>query len=170
METTFEQIYSREDIQKAIVKLTPGINCWIRSIDKPVALCVLKGGVIFYTDLIRRLLPVDMAFCSASTYNVDGSAKDKKTYTVPNLKDRNVLIIDDICDSGQTLEDIKTNLINNNSREVKSVVLIHRVGYEQVHHPDWCAFTYKGPEWFAGYGMDYEDRGNTPDISIVCKK
>ena len=84
------------------------------------------------------------------------------------VKDRRVLIVDDICDSGRTLKAIHESLLSRGAKEVMAAVLVQRTSTEPTFGPRWVGFTYDGPEWFVGYGMD--DGGgwrNLPDIYLV---
>lgn len=84
------------------------------------------------------------------------------------VKGRVVLVVDDVCDSGRTLEALERDLMERGAREVRTVVLIRRLLDRPSFVPCWIGFEYKGPEWFVGYGMDDGQRWrNLPAVHII---
>ena len=84
------------------------------------------------------------------------------------FRGRAVLLIDEICDSGKTLQAISTRIVEEGAMEIKTVVLINRHLRGKEVKPDWAAFTDDGPEWFVGFGLDDQTRNsNLSDIYIL---
>ena len=112
-----EVIYRRnEDIIPRIREISKEINQWIIEAEErtglPVlAVCVLRGSVCFYTDLLLNIpSSVEIAFCRAQSYSIANNSQEKGVKV--NISDlqpagRAVLLIDDICDSGSTLLTLK---------------------------------------------------------------
>lgn len=134
--------------------------------------CVLKGGAFFMCELAKRItIPVSMDFMSVSSYGSEtkssGVVKIVKDLDEP-LKDKNVIIVEDIVDSGRTLsyllEMLKDRepksmalctLLDKPERRVKEV----KVDYTGFQIPD---------EFVVGYGLDYDQRyRNLPYIGVV---
>ena len=130
-----------------------------------VVIVVLKGAFIFAADLTRRLydqgITPELDFIRAASYG----AGDKSSGTVEttldvstDLKNRPVLLVDDIVDSGRTLAHIKQHLLNLGAKTVKSCVLLDKPSRREIEfEADWVGF--KIPDIFVvGYGMDHAER------------
>jgi hypoxanthine phosphoribosyltransferase len=122
---------------------------------------VLTGCLIFVADLVRLLdIPVRICFVRASSYrgettvpgdlNIDASM-------LPDIHDRNILLVDDILDSGHTLSKLKKYLGEKGCRSIRTAVLLRKLGrQEHPIEPDYCGFEI--PDKFVvGYGLDYND-------------
>ena len=84
------------------------------------------------------------------------------------VENRNILLVDDICDTGRTLKTLTANLTALGAREVKSAVLLRRETANAVFEPDWFGFHYSGEEYFVGYGLDDNNRAaNLPDVYVI---
>ena len=134
--------------------------------------CVLKGGVFFMCELDKRIkVPVTMDFRSASSYGSDtkssGVVKIVKDLDEP-LKDKNVLIVEDIIDSGRTLSYLIKMLGDREPADIKLCTLLDKperrvtdvkVDYSGFNIPD---------EFVVGYGLDYDQKyRNLPYIGVV---
>ena len=137
-----------------------------------VTICILKGAVVFFVDLVREIaLPMTMDFMAISSY---GSAT-KSSGVVRILKDldrpisgKDVLVIEDIVDSGMTLSFLRDNLISRGAKTLKIATLLDKPDRRKVPlHVDYCGFII--PDAFVvGYGLDYDERyRNLPDIGIL---
>ena len=121
-------------------------------------ICVLKGGVFFTCELAKRItVPVSLDFMSVSSYGDDtkssGVVKIVKDLDQP-LEGKDVLIVEDIIDSGRTLSYLCT-LLDKPERRVRDV----RVDYCCFNIPD---------EFVVGYGLDYAQKyRNLPFIGVV---
>ena len=137
-----------------------------------VCVCILKGAAFFFSDLVRRVdLPLSVDFMSISSY---GSAT-KSSGVVRILKDldrdivgRDVLIIEDIIDTGLTLSFLKENLKARGAASLRVVTLLDKPCRRQVDlAPDYRGFEIE--DYFVvGYGLDYNERyRNLPDIGVL---
>jgi len=121
---------------------------------------VLTGSVVVVSDLIRRLAgPVRLSMVWASSYR--GSATrpgrlDLRLDLLPDLSGQHVLLVDDIFDSGRTLEAILADLRGRGAASVRSLVLLRKQGRAEVAiEPDFVGFDI--PDLFVvGYGLDYD--------------
>ena len=122
-------------------------------------ICVLKGGVFFTCELAKRItVPVTLDFMSVSSYGDDtkssGVVKIVKDLDQP-LEGKNVLIVEDIIDSGRTLSIHLCTLLDKPERRVRDV----KVDYSCFNIPD---------EFVVGYGLDYAQKyRNLPFIGVV---
>ena len=142
----------------------------------PVMVCILKGAVIFFSDLVRSIdLPLSMDFMAISSY---GSAT-KSSGVVRLLKDldqdvvgKDVIIVEDIVDSGVTLNFIRTMLRNRGAASIRIVSLLDKPARRQVPDlkVDYSCFDI--PDGFVvGYGLDYDQKyRNLPDIGVLSPR
>ncbi len=176
--TSFRLLYSDEDIQKAVRRLGAEIGDWANgtwdeSHTDLLAIPILRGGLFFFADLVREVSQsVEIAPARTWAYEDNENAVQKMQVKV-NIdsvpaKGRNILLVDDICDSGRTLKVLKQHLLDAGARVVRSAVLVRRKLKDAVFEPDWIGFEYDGSEWLVGYGMDDCDRWrNLPSIHII---
>jgi hypoxanthine phosphoribosyltransferase len=136
---------------------------------------VLTGSLIFLSDLIRRLdLPLKVGLVQASSYR--GPATSPGPLAIADLtgleiSGRNVLLLDDIFDTGQTLSGLVAALKKMEPASLRSAVLLWKEGRQRVTlTPDYHCF--RIPDLFVvGYGLDYNDYyRNLPDIAILERR
>jgi hypoxanthine phosphoribosyltransferase len=135
-------------------------------------ICVLKGAVIFLSDLVRHLdLPVQLDFMAVSSY---GKATETSG-VVRILKDlesgiegRHCLIVEDIIDSGLTLNYLQDNLLTRRPASLKIVTLLDKPERRRVEiQPDYVGFRIPD-EFVVGYGLDFNGQYRyLPDICIL---
>ncbi|MFM7151878.1 MAG: hypoxanthine phosphoribosyltransferase [Gemmataceae bacterium] len=140
---------------------------------RPVTIVgVLTGCLIFLADLIRRLdFPTQIHLVQASSYRGETTRPDTLHLNLdglPDLKDKEVLLIDDILDTGRTISQIAETLRIRGARSVRTAVLLHKVSRQEVEfHPNYVGFTI--PDAFVvGYGLDYDgDYRHLPFIGVL---
>jgi hypoxanthine phosphoribosyltransferase len=177
-----EPFLSRNQIRARVRTIARQIDPWAGATtdgggEEPLlALCVLRGGFLFFGDLLQELThSVEPAFCRAHAYAkaVNGrSSKRLRIDLAPGLvRNRAVLLVDNICDSGRTLALLAARCRREGAREVRSAVLIHRSRDDSQHVPDYAGLTHAGPEWFAGYGLrDGNCAMNFPEVFRVVRR
>lgn len=123
-------------------------------------ICILKGAVMFYSELVKHLkMPVQMEFISLSSYgSYTKSTGEIKTInlTLPDLKDKNVLIVEDIIDTGLTLEFL-TKYIKKNCevKDLKLITLFNKKCARKYNiEPDFYCFDIDD-KFIVGFGLDY---------------
>lgn len=173
----FKIVFDPSAIADAIARLSPDITSWANQVRAQysqdiVVLPVLRGGLFFAADLVRALgVSVEVEPIWTKAYSSSTNSQQLRDVSVDlgtlNLSSKSVLIVDEICDTGRTLEKLSQRLIQAGATQVKSAVLIKRLMEHQTFQPDWVAFEYKGPEWFVGYGL--EDSGRFRNLPAVYK-
>ena len=155
------QLISESEIQQGVSQLAQRISTDYR--DKPLlVLGVLTGSIILLADLIRRInQPLRVGLLQASSYRGEttqaGELRINDTW-LPEVADHDVLLLDDIFDTGRTLERLVTQVQSLRPRSVKSAVLLWKDGTQRVAlEPDYHCF--RIPDVFVvGYGLDYNDQ------------
>ncbi len=174
----FQLCYSAADITNAVKRIGEDLSKWTGQVWEDshtdvVAVPILRGGIFFFADLVRAVnTSVEIAPVKAWGYVENENAKllDRVHVDVGSIpaNGRRVLLVDDICDSGRTLKALKDKILEAGALEVRSAVLIKRELDEETFSPDWIGFSYKGPEWFVGYGMEDSERWrNLESVYII---
>ncbi len=128
-----------------------------------VLVAVLKGSVIFCADLMRHIdLPgLSCDFLGLSSYGsrTVSSGVVRLTSDVScSVVDKDILIVEDIVDTGLTMQYLLENMATRRPASVKICTLLHKPANEQVHVPlDYIGFTIAN-EFVVGYGLDYDER------------
>ncbi|CAN5602149.1 hypoxanthine phosphoribosyltransferase [soil metagenome] len=138
-------------------------------------IAVLNGSLIFMADLLRRIpLPLKLDCLSVASYH--GGTKSTgevvfKQIMLPDVEGRHILILDDILDSGLTLNAIRRRLQKANPRSVRICVLLaKKIARAAPIDADYVGFEI-GNEFVVGYGLDYMERyRNLPCIGVLRKE
>jgi len=151
-------LLSAEQIQTSIDRLAAEIRR--REEGRPLTvIAVLTGSIIFLADLIRKLdMPLRVGVIQAKSYaGTERGALSVNADMLPDVTGRDVLIIDDIFDTGHTLVEVRAFLDELRPRSVRTAVLVLKQGKQQVKlRPDYVGFEI--PDVFVvGYGLDYND-------------
>ncbi|MBQ8310882.1 MAG: hypoxanthine phosphoribosyltransferase [Clostridia bacterium] len=137
-----------------------------------VLVTVLKGSVLFATDLMRRIpLPCEMEFMKVSSY---GKGTETSGFIQVHLdlkrdiKDADVIVIEDIIDSGRTLQKLQSLLAHRGAHSVKCCTLLDKPDRRQVDmHVDYVGMIIPD-EFVVGYGLDYDEKyRNLPYVGIL---
>ena len=138
-------------------------------------IAVLNGSLIFIADLLRRIpLPLKLDCLSVASYH--GKAKTSqevifKQIGLPDVADRNILLLDDILDSGHTLAAIREKLKTANPRSIRICVLLSKKKERSRQvDADYVGFEIED-EFVVGYGLDFmEQYRNLPYIGVLRRK
>ena len=135
-------------------------------------ICVLKGGVFFMCELAKRItVPVSLDFMSVSSYGSDtkssGVVKIVKDLD-ESLKDKEVIVVEDIVDSGRTLSYLLEMLKDRGPASLRLCTLLDKPERRVIDvHVDYTGFNIPD-EFVVGYGLDYDQRyRNLPYIGVV---
>ena len=121
-----------------------------------VFVCVMKGGFMFFSDLVKKIkYPIEVDFVKCSSYDGQSQKKLELHYDVEtNVQDKTVFLIDDILDSGNTMNELKDHYMKLGAKQVETVSAVNK---ENLDFPDHF-FIYQQPTnvnpWYIGYGMD----------------
>ena len=139
---------------------------------KPLVVCILKGSVIFFSDLIRQMqTTLDVDFMSVSSYGNGTVSKGELTIKQDlstEICGRDVLIVEDIIDSGNTLYNLKKLLIARSPASLNIITLLDKPARREAPiEPDYCGFVIED-EFVIGYGLDYaEEYRNLPYVGVL---
>ena len=129
---------------------------------RPVTIvAILTGSLILLADLIRQIeIPLRVALLQASSYK--GATTTASTLVInesfaPDVAGRDVLLLDDILDTGHTLGTLVRRMSDRGASSVRTAVLLRKIGRQEVAiEPDYCGFVI--PDKFVvGYGLDFDD-------------
>lgn len=137
-----------------------------------IVIGILRGSVIFMADLIRKLnMPLSYDFMAVSSYG-DSSVSSgtiRINYDIKtDIKDKHVLIVEDIIDTGRTLDRLKTILLGKEPASLKIITLLDKPERREIDVAvDYVGFTIPD-EFVVGYGLDYANRyRNLPYIAVL---
>lgn len=177
MKTDYSDIIERvlideESLKLKIEQLAKTINSYYENKDTLVLVGILKGSVMFMAELAKSLnIDLKMDFMVVSSYAENtyssGNVKILKDLDI-DIKDKEVLIVEDIIDTGYTLKKTKENLINRQAKDVKIVTLLDKPERREVEiKPDWSGFKIPN-EFVVGFGLDFDQMyRNLPYIGVV---
>jgi len=171
IQATAELLYSEIQVEKAIDSMAEKINLMLAETN-PVFLCVMNGGIVTSGKLLTRLnFPLTIDAINASRYRNTTTGKGIKWLHKPetDLKNRTVLIVDDILDEGITLDAIHQFCEQQGAISIYSAVLVDKnLGKPKPRHADFVGLQVINRYLF-GYGMDYKGYlRNAPGI-FACK-
>lgn len=143
--------------------------------DEPILMvCTLRGSVVFFADLIRAVTsPCQIDFITASSY-VDSTITSGKLNIKKDLETdisgKNVIIVEDIVDSGITLSALKKHLLKKNPKSLKICSMLNKTERRICEVDiDYCGFEIPD-EFVVGYGLDFaQDYRNLPYIGILSE-
>lgn len=166
-----KMLYSRDEIEQAVKRLASLIKADYGD-EKIVFICLLKGSFIFTSDLMRQIEnPSRVDFLRVSSYGCGTSTSGKITIAKDieeGIKGENVIIVEDIIDSGLTLARVRDMLQEKNPKTLKICALLDKRARRRVEiEGDYIGFTFEDG-FVVGYGIDYAEMyRNLPEIYIV---
>lgn len=155
-----------DTIQRRVTELADQINKDYAGIDKPLILVgVLKGSFIYLADLCRKLtVPHVIDFIAVSSYGKGSESSGNVRLlmdTRENLEGHDVLIVEDILDTGYTLDYLVRNFTARGTKSVNTTVLLEKPD-RHVVHVDLKYVGFVIPDvWVVGYGLDYAEQHRT---------
>jgi hypoxanthine phosphoribosyltransferase len=169
---TVDQLISAKAIAARVEELAAEITATFRDTDKLVVVGLLRGSFIFIADLVREIdLPVEVDFLEASSYG-DAMESSREVRILKDLRgeihDRDVLVVEDIIDTGHTLKHVLEILETRHPRRMEVCALLNKPSRRETDVPArWIGFDIPD-EFVVGYGIDYAQRNrNLPHIGKV---
>lgn len=166
-----EVLVDEAALQKRIAELGLQISRDYKGSDLHL-ICILRGGILFLTDLIRKItVPNTLDFMAVSSYGTSRQTTGQVRITL-DLKDeihnRNVLLVEDIVDSGYTIASVLDFLRTRHPASLKVCTLLNKPERREVEVPvDYCGFVIPNKFVF-GYGLDLDEYyRNLPFIATV---
>lgn len=165
----FKPYISAPAIHEAVKNIAKKINAELTN-DFPIFLVVLNGSFMFAADLLREVtIPCEISFIKLSSYSGTSSSGNVSELIGLNedLSGRTVVVVEDIVDSGNTLEKLMSAL--SKTKQIKvAAALFKPEAYKKKHDIDYVGLTIKN-EFVVGYGLDYDGQGrNLKDIYILA--
>ena len=165
-------LFTEEEIQNKIKELAIDINKFYNG-EEITVICVLKGAVMFAVDLVKHLnMPMQMEFIKLSSYGTGTTSSGKVNavdISLPDLNNKNVLIIEDIVDTGLTAKFL-LDFINSNfsTKSTKFCSLLDKkIARVTDIEPDYYCFEVDN-KYLIGYGLD--DEGYSRNITFIGYK
>lgn len=168
-----EILVTEEQLQNRIAELGAKISEDFHDSDRLVLICILRGGVMFLTDLMRKLsIPHAVEFMAVSSYGA-GSRESTGQVRITldlnmNIHDRDVLLVEDIIDSGHTLASVLDLLAARKPRTLNVCTLLDKTERREVYVPVRYVGFQIPNKFVFGYGLDLDELyRNLPFVGVV---
>jgi hypoxanthine phosphoribosyltransferase len=170
-------LVSAEEISEMVDRLADEINATYENSPYPLVMVViLKGSMPFATDLMKRLaMPIELEFMKVSSYGAgtksSGEIKISLDLKRDDLQNIDLLVVEDIVDSGRTLSRLTQLLKNRNAHSVRTCTLLDKPSRREVEFvPDFCGATIPD-EFVIGFGLDYDEKyRNLPFVGVLKRE
>lgn len=166
----FDEYISEEKIRQRVVAMAKEIvtDCHGKEL---LFLSILNGSFVFTADLFRLIdLPAEISFLKLSSYSGTASTGQLRRLIGLNedMKGKTVIILEDIVDTGRTLDGIISDLTDNGASEIKVATLLFKPdAYKGLHRVDYRGFDIPN-DFVIGYGLDYDGYGrNLRSIYVI---
>ena len=161
-----------EQIQKRVKELAQKISEDYEG-KELLSVAILRGAFMFFSDIVKLIqVPMDIDFLIASSYIKTESSGEIRVYADlrEDIKDKDVLLIEDIVDTGLTLSHIRDMLLARNPASLKICTFLDKKERRKTDVPlDYVGFKIPD-EYVVGYGLDYENKfRNLPYIAVFKK-
>jgi hypoxanthine phosphoribosyltransferase len=159
-------------IQARVKELAGQIEADYPDGEEILIVCVLKGGFLFMSDLVRSMSPrVAIDFIAVSSYGAGTKSSGEVRFQKDldsSLENRHVIIVEDIVDTGLTLRYLQEILRSRAPKSLKTVCLLSKPSRRQVDVPvEYIGFTIED-KFVVGYGLDYAEKyRNLPHIAVL---
>ena len=166
-------LFSQEQLADRVAELGRQISADYRG-KMPLFVGILRGCILFYADLMKNIsVDCNMDFMCLSSYSGTTSMGQVRTMLDlrESIKGRHVVIVEDIVDTGLTLEYLMANLKSRGAASLEICCLLDKPGNRKVDiHPKYVGFSVEN-EFVIGYGLDYNELyRNLPYIGVFKKQ
>lgn len=168
-----EILIDEDSLKQRVAELGQQISADYAEVHGLILICILKGGILFLADLMRHIdVPHEIDFMAVSSYGV-GMRQSSQNVRIDmdltaSLTGKHVLIVEDIIDSGYTLDFVMRMLRAREPASMKLVALLNKQSRREIDIPiDYVGFTIEDKFVF-GYGLDLDEKyRNLPFIGVV---
>lgn len=180
MKTDLEEVIDQvlideESLNKRIKKLANQLNEYYEDKNELVLVGILKGSIMFMAQLSKSIkINCTLEFMDVSSYD-DGTESSGNVKIIKDLdtdiSGKEVLIVEDIIDTGRTLDALRHSLIKRGANSVKIITLLDKPERRVIEvKPDWSGFKIPN-EFVVGYGLDYQQKyRNLPFIGVLKRE
>lgn len=180
MKTDLEEVIDQvlideESLNKRIKKLANQLNEYYEDKNELVLVGILKGSIMFMAQLAKSIkINCTLEFMDVSSYD-DGTESSGNVKIIKDLDTdisrKEVLIVEDIIDTGRTLDALRHSLIKRGANSVKIITLLDKPERRVIEvKPDWSGFKIPN-EFVVGYGLDYQQKyRNLPFIGVLKRE
>ena len=176
LEEVIDQVLIDEDsLNKRIKKLANQVNEYYEDKNELVLVGILKGSIMFMAQLAKSIkINCTLEFMDVSSYD-DGTESSGNVKIIKDLdtdiSGKEVLIVEDIIDTGRTLDALRHSLIKRGANSVKIITLLDKPERRVIEvKPDWTGFKIPN-EFVVGYGLDYQQKyRNLPFIGVLKRE
>lgn len=180
MKTDLEEVIDQvlideESLNKRIKKLANQLNEYYEDKNELVLVGILKGSIMFMAQLAKSIkINCTLEFMDVSSYD-DGTESSGNVKIIKDLdtdiSGKEVLIVEDIIDTGRTLDALRHSLIKRGANSVKIITLLDKPERRIIEiKPDWLGFKIPN-EFVVGYGLDYQQKyRNLPFIGVLKRE
>lgn len=171
---TFRAYLSHDEILQEVGRVARQITLDMAGVERPLFVCVLNGAFIFAADLFRQITLPDAEITFIRMKSYEGTQTTGKVKVIAGLEEsmagRDVVIVEDIVDSGLTMQRLIDQIGYLGARSVRVCCLLEKPHARRVDglRLDYVALQIPN-DFIVGYGLDYNEQGrNLPDIWVVC--
>lgn len=168
-------VLTEEQIREKVKAAAAWLDNRLVGATKPIAVSVLKGSVMFFCDLVRAMqTPIQIDFMTVSSYggSTESSGLPKIVMDLAeSVSGRDVVLVEDIVDSGYTLQRMRNLLLGRGAKSFTAVALFDKPSRRKVDiQADYACFEI-GNEFIVGYGLDYNQQYRTlPYVGILKRE
>ena len=156
-------LIGQEELEAIVTRLAAEVDAMYKDCERLVLVCILKGSIVFMGDLMKKLtIPCEIDCMKVSSYGAgtatSGNIHIHLDLLRPDLKECDLLIVEDIIDSGNTLSYLVDYLLLKGAKSVRTCTLLDKPSRRKVEYtPDFCGKEIPD-EFVIGYGLDYAER------------
>ena len=167
----FKICMTAAQIDEAVAKVAEKMNADLKDVDVPIFLCILNGSFMFTADLMRKIdVKSDVVFVKVASYDGTSSTGSVKQILglSKSVEGRTVIVVEDIVETGNTIEEIHKILADAGAAEVKICTLLFKPdAYKKSIPIDYAALQIPN-DFIVGYGLDYNQLGRQyKDIYVL---